>query len=50
MLLLAIISPENFVDSPHIKQKYLDYLAIERFDVTNDDNIVEDYNPEDFYV
>ncbi|CZR64314.1 uncharacterized protein PAC_14212 [Phialocephala subalpina] len=41
---------ENFVDSPSITQQYLDYLAAERSDVTDDDTMVEDYNPEDFYA
>ncbi|KAE9376600.1 hypothetical protein N431DRAFT_435874 [Stipitochalara longipes BDJ] len=40
---------ENFVDSPAIKQQYLDYLAAERSDTTDDHNILEDYSPEDFY-
>ena len=44
------MAPENFVDSPPIKQQYLDYLAAERSDATDDDNIAEDYNPEDFYA
>ncbi|KAF8864637.1 hypothetical protein BDZ45DRAFT_669409 [Acephala macrosclerotiorum] len=44
------MAPENFVDSPPIKQRYLGYLAAERCDTTDDDNMVEDYNPEDFYA
>ena len=44
------MAPENFVDSPRIKQQYLDYLAAERSDATDDDNMVEDYSPEDFYA
>ena len=44
------MAPENFVDSPHIKQQYLDYLAVERSDATDYDNMVEDYSPEDFYA
>ncbi|KAF4629894.1 hypothetical protein G7Y89_g8252 [Cudoniella acicularis] len=44
------MAPENFVDSPPIKQQYLDYLAAERSDATDDDNMAEDYNPEDFYA
>jgi hypothetical protein len=44
------MAPENFINLPFIKQQYLDYLATERSDATSDDNIVEDYNPEDFYA
>jgi hypothetical protein len=44
------MAPENFIDSPPIKQQYLDYLAAERSDITNDDNMAEDYKPEDFYT
>ncbi|KAK0114661.1 hypothetical protein ONS95_014146 [Cadophora gregata] len=44
------MSPDNFVDSPAIKQQYLDYLAAERSDATDDDNMAEDYSPEDFYA
>jgi len=44
------MTPENFVDSTPIKQQYLNYLAAERSDVTDDENMVEDYNPEDFYA
>jgi len=44
------MAPENFVDSPPIKQQYLDYLAAEKFDVTDNGNMAEDYNPEDFYT
>lgn len=43
------MAPENFVNSPLIKQQYLDYLAAEICDVADDDNMVEDYHPEDFY-
>lgn len=43
------MAPENFVNSPSIKQQYLEYLAAERSDATDDDNMAEDYNPEDFY-
>ena len=38
------MAPENFVDSPPIKKQYLDYLAAERSDATDDDNMAEDYN------
>jgi hypothetical protein len=44
------MAPENFVDSPPIKQQYLDYLAAEKSDVTDNGNMAEDYNPEDFYA
>ncbi|KAH6693336.1 hypothetical protein BKA61DRAFT_624523 [Leptodontidium sp. MPI-SDFR-AT-0119] len=44
------MAPENFVDSPPIKQQYLDYLVAERSDVIDDDNVAEDYHPEDFYA
>jgi hypothetical protein len=44
------MAPENFVDSPSIKQQYLSYLAAERSDVTNDASMAEDYNPEAFYA
>lgn len=44
------MAPENFVDSPHIKQQYLDYLAAERADITGDGDMVEDYSPEDLYA
>lgn len=44
------MAPENFVDSPRIKPQYLDYLAAERSDATGDDNMVEEYSPEDFYA
>ncbi|KAH7330370.1 hypothetical protein BKA65DRAFT_539528 [Rhexocercosporidium sp. MPI-PUGE-AT-0058] len=44
------MAPENFVDSPPIKQNYLDYLAAQKFDATDDNNITENYNLEDFYI
>ena len=44
------IALENFADSHSIKQQYLDYLAAKRSNATDNDNIVEDYNPEDFYA
>ena len=44
------MAPENFVGSPPIKQQYLDYLAAERSDVTDDDNKAKYYSPEDFYA
>ena len=44
------MAPENFVDSPPIKQQYLDYLAAEKSDVTDNSNMAEDYNLEDFYA
>ncbi|KAH8756938.1 hypothetical protein BGZ57DRAFT_944677 [Hyaloscypha finlandica] len=44
------MAPENFVDSPPIKQQYLDYLATEKSDVTDNGNMAEDYNLEDFYA
>jgi tRNA A-37 threonylcarbamoyl transferase component Bud32 len=44
------MAPENFVDSPSIKQQYLSYLAAERSDVTDDASMAEDYSPEDFYA
>lgn len=44
------LAPENFVDSPLLKQQYLDYLTAERSDVTDDKNVAEDYHPEDFYA
>jgi hypothetical protein len=37
-----IMAPENFVDSPPIKQQYLHYLAAERSDATDENNMVED--------
>src|ERR1700704_6203778 len=44
------MAPENFVDFPPNKQQYLDYLAAEKSDVTDNGNMAEDYNPEDFYA
>jgi len=44
------MTPEDFVDSPSIKQQYLDYLAVERSDATDVDNMVEDYDSADFYT
>jgi len=44
------MAPENFVDSPSIKQQYLHCLAAERSDITNNEYMAEDYNPEAFYA